>query len=454
MERILIVEDNKDMQFLLSTILQDEGFETIVAGDGKLGVKEYKTIMPDLVLLDMRLPGMNGMEVFNNILKLNRDQLVIMITAFADVTDAVHAMKKGAYDYITKPFNNDDLILTIKKALKTRSLCLEVESLKKQINKESVARKELGQSFEMKKVIRQVDLVAPTNMSVLIQGESGTGKEVVANLIHSQSERDKKPFVAVDCGAIPDTLVESELFGHERGAFTGADSKRIGKFEEANGGTLLLDEITNLPVEGQAKLLRALEERKITHLGGKKPIAIDVRIIATSNLQFKEEIAKGKFRSDLFHRLNEFEIQLPLLKERSDDIPMLAKAFVNESNTDLNKSIKGISIEAMKILLNYEWLGNVRELKHVIKRAVLLEESDEITPDVLSIKNEVNEKSNDYLNFDSNASFESIIDNVERDLIIKAIKQSDGNKSRAAEKLNINRKTLYRKIKYLNIPLS
>jgi len=454
MDKILIVEDNKDMQFLLRTILEEEGFDTVVAGNGKLGVREYKKNDPDLVLLDMRLPELNGMGVFNKILEVNKEQLVIMITAFADVTDAVQAMKKGAYDYITKPFNNDDLIMTIKKALKTRSLTKEVESLKKQIKKENVAKKELGVSLEIKKVLKQIDLVAPTNMSVLIQGESGTGKEVIANLIHFQSARNKKPFVAIDCGAIPDTLVESELFGHEKGAFTGADSKRIGKFEEANGGTLLLDEITNFPIEGQAKLLRAIEERKITPLGGKKSLNIDVRILATSNLQFKDEIAKGKFRADLFHRLNEFEIKLPLLKERIDDIPILANEFVKESNQTLNKTIKGISVEAMKMLLEYEWYGNVRELKHVIKRAVLLEESDEITPDVLSINKEGSNNKNDSLHIDKNASFESIIDNVERDLIIKAIEKANGNKSKAAESLNMNRKTLYRKIKSLNIVLS
>jgi len=454
MDKILIVEDNKDMQFLLRTILEEEGFDTVVAGNGKLGVREYKKNDPDLVLLDMRLPELNGMGVFNKILEVNKEQLVIMITAFADVTDAVQAMKKGAYDYITKPFNNDDLIMTIKKALKTRSLTKEVESLKKQIKKENVAKKELGVSLEIKKVLKQIDLVAPTNISVLIQGESGTGKEVIANLIHFQSARNKKPFVAIDCGAIPDTLVESELFGHEKGAFTGADSKRIGKFEEANGGTLLLDEITNFPIEGQAKLLRAIEERKITPLGGKKSLNIDVRILATSNLQFKDEIAKGKFRADLFHRLNEFEIKLPLLKERIDDIPILANEFVKESNQTLNKTIKGISVEAMKMLLEYEWYGNVRELKHVIKRAVLLEESDEITPDVLSINKEGSNNKNDSLHIDKYASFESIIDNVERDLIIKAIEKANGNKSKAAESLNMNRKTLYRKIKSLNIVLS
>lgn len=233
MNTILIIEDNKDMQFLLKTILQEEGYETIAASNGKLGVEKFKDHFPELVLLDMRLPRMNGMAVFKEILKINKKQLVIMITAFADVSDAVTAMKMGVYDYIKKPFNNDELILTIKKALKTIALRREVESLKRQIKKDDITNKELGNSNEMQKILRQVHLVSPTNVSIIIEGESGTGKEVIANLIHSLSNRNEKPFVAVDCGAIPESLIESELFGHEKGAFTGADSKRIGKFENA-----------------------------------------------------------------------------------------------------------------------------------------------------------------------------------------------------------------------------
>ncbi len=454
MESILIVEDNKDMQFLLSNILREEGYKIISVGNGARAIQESKKKEPDLVLLDMKLPGMHGMEVFEELRKINKEILVIMITAYGDVKDAVRAMKLGAYDYITKPFDNDDLILTIKKALKTHSLSKEVEKLKNQLRTDRIIVNELGQSPTIIKVLKQIDLIAPTNMSVIIQGKSGTGKEVVANIIHQRSDRKEKPFIAVDCGAIPDTLVESELFGYERGAFTGANNTKKGKFEEANEGTLLLDEITNLPLEGQVKLLRALEERTIYHIGGKKPINIDVRVITTSNLVFEEEIANGNFREDLFHRINEFEINLPLLKERKEDIPILAREFLKEANDELGKSIKNFSADAMKLLLEYSWPGNIRELKHKIRRATLLSESEYITPVDISIKEDAeNENSILLSEIAKGATFDNVIRNVEKELILKAIEKMGGNKSKAATLLNINRKTLYRKMKYLGLPL-
>ena len=297
-------------------------------------------------------------------------------------------------------------------------------------------------------------LFRSTNMSVIIQGKSGTGKEVIARMIHHKSLRKKKPFIAIDCGAIPDTLVESELFGHEKGAFTGADSQKIGKFEQADEGTLFLDELTNLPLEAQAKLLRAIEERKIQHIGGKKSIAVDVRIIATTNLDIQEAVREGRFRDDLYHRLNEFRILLPLLRERRDDILILARKFLQESNKELNKKIKDFSSEAINRLMSYHFPGNVRELKHVIKRAVLMTESGNITPDKLMLdigkpEDEIHLPEN----FDKESSFDEIIRKVEIDLIKRAINLAGGNKSKAAELLNLNRKTLYRKMKNLGMEL-
>ncbi|MBC8385452.1 MAG: sigma-54-dependent Fis family transcriptional regulator [Candidatus Cloacimonetes bacterium] len=451
MDKILIVDDNTDMQFLLSNILSEEGYETFSAGNGNRAITEVKRNNPDLVLLDIRLPGMDGLRVLEEIRKINPEILVIMITAFGDIKSAVQAMKDGAFDYVTKPFDNEALILNIKKAMKTKHLSDEVEDLKKQLQEQKEI-KFLGESPQMKMVLKQVDLVAPTNMSLIIQGKSGTGKEVIAKLIHKRSSRKDKPFIAVDCGSIPETLVESELFGHEKGSFTGADSLKKGQFELAHGGTLLLDELTNLPFDAQAKLLRAIEERQIIRIGGKKPIRIDVRIIATTNLDIIQTVQDGKFRDDLFHRLNEFQITLPLLNQRKEDIPILARKFLQDSNKDLNKTIKDFSSESINRLINYQWPGNIRELKHVIKRAVLLTESGNITPDklVLNVVKPHDEVSISE-SFDKGETYDDIIRRVEKDLILKAIDQAGGNKTKAAEMLNMNRKTFYRKMNSLGI---
>ena len=454
MESILIVEDNKDMQFLLSNILEERGYKTIIAGDGKRAIKEVEKGVPDLVLLDIKLPDMDGMQVLKKMRKINRDMLIIMITAYGNVKGAVQAMKLGVYDYITKPFNNEELILTIKKSLKTQYLSREVESLKKRLGEKTAIEKVMGKSPQINRVLKQVELIAPTDMSVIVQGKSGTGKEIIANMIQQKSSRKDKPFIAVDCGAIPDTLVESELFGYEKGAFTGADSTKKGKFELANGGTLFLDEITNLPESAQVKLLRVIEERKVQHIGGKRSIKVDVRIIATTNIDILEAVKKGKFRDDLFHRLFEFQISLPPLCERKDDIPVLAKNFINEANEDLKKKIKGFSTRAMENLLNYHWPGNVRELKNVVKRAVLLTESGYITPDQLSL--DINKPQEEiYLSkgIEEGVSLENTVRKVERELIMKAIELAGGNKTRAANILNMDRRTLYRKMKSLDLSM-
>ena len=454
MESILIVEDNKDMQFLLSNILEERGYKTIIAGDGKRAIKEVEKGVPDLVLLDIKLPDMDGMQVLKKMRKINRDMLIIMITAYGNVKGAVQAMKLGAYDYITKPFNNEELILTIKKSLKTQYLSREVESLKKRLGEKTAIEKVMGKSPQIKRVLKQVELIAPTDMSVIVQGKSGTGKEIIANMIQQKSPRKDKPFIAVDCGAIPDTLVESELFGYEKGAFTGADSTKKGKFELADGGTLFLDEITNLPEGAQVKLLRVIEERKVQHIGGKRSIKIDVRIIATTNIDILEAVKKSEFRDDLFHRLFEFQISLPLLRERKDDIPVLAKNFLNEANEGLKKKIKGFSTKAMENLLNYHWPGNVRELKNVVKRAVLLTESGYIMPDQLSLDiNKLQEEIYLSKGIEEGVSLENTIRKVERELIMKAIELADGNKSKAANILNIDRRTLYRRMKSLDLSM-
>ena len=332
MESILIVDDNKDLQFLLSGILTKKGYKTIIANNGFEAIKLVNKSIPNLVLLDLKLPEMDGIEVLQELMKIDKELLVIMITAYGDVSHSVKAMKLGAYDYITKPLDYEEIIITIRKALKTQDLTREVEVLRRKLYENTGTDKEMGDSPKIKKVLHQLDLIADTNLSVIIQGDSGTGKEVIANIIHHKSSRKNKPFIAVDCGAIPETLVESELFGYEKGAFTGANTTKKGKFEEANNGTLLLDEITNLPLDSQAKLLRAIESGEIYRVGGKKAIKIDARIISTTNLDMINYVNQEKFRKDLYHRLNQFKILLPSLTDRKEDIPLLANEFLKEAN--------------------------------------------------------------------------------------------------------------------------
>lgn len=465
MKKILIVDDDKDMRGILSSLISSEGYETITAGDGRKALKEISAHSPDLVLLDIRLPEMDGMKVLEEIKKIDKNLPVIMLTAHEDVKGAVQAMKSGAFDYITKPFDNEEMVLNIKKALQTRYLYREVENLRRRLEEKTAIARFIGESPRIKQVLIQVKLIAPTNMTVIIQGESGTGKELIARMIHEESPRHNKPFVAVDCGTLPENLVESELFGYERGAFTGAEVRKEGRFESANGGTLFLDEITNLPQALQAKLLRIIQERKVQHLGGTKEIEIDVRLIAATNKILSDEVKQGRFREDLYYRLNEFNINLPPLRERQEDIPLLAKYFLEEANQEFNKKIEGISGEAMKSLLKYPWLGNVRELRNRIRKAVLLTDSNYIR--------EINADSNldpvrkflsngvdrsayfDRLNLDKDTSLREITkkttERVEREIIKEALAKAKNNKVKAAKILKIDRMTLYSKIKSLGL---
>ncbi|MCF7794651.1 MAG: sigma-54 dependent transcriptional regulator [Candidatus Cloacimonetes bacterium] len=454
MNKILIIDDNQDMTFLLSNILKDKGYKVYVAGNGLQGYQKAKRNNPDLVLLDMRLPEMNGIEVLEKLMKLPKEMQVIMITAYADLNDAVKAMKLGAYDYVTKPFNNDELLLTIDNALRTINLSQEVKDLKKKLGQKTVSVKEIGDSSAIQNVFKQVDLIAKTNMSIILQGKSGSGKEVFANLIHQRSPRSGESFVAVDCGAIPANLLESEFFGHERGAFTGAYSTKSGKFEESDGGTLLLDEITNLPLDGQAKLLRAIETKQVRHLGGRNTIDFDVRLIATTNKNIKNEVIKGNFREDLYHRLNEFTITLPTLQERRDDIQTLAEVFLTEANEELEKKVKGFTKEAMKQMLNHEWPGNVRELKFTIKRAALLTNKDYIEPYHLSFALNYKFDSNtNSLLLENGLTFDELVEDYERKILENTLNKTERNKTKTAKMLGLNRKTLYRKLKALDIEL-
>jgi len=459
MEKILIVEDNRDMQFLLSNILKSEGYEVLTAGDGRKALKKIKEWSPDLVLLDIQLPVMDGMAVLEEIKKTNKNPVAIMLTAYGNIKGAVQAMKLGALEYITKPFDNDELLIVVKRALQAQSLSKEVQSLRKQLEEKTaqdLIEELTGESPAIKQVLMQVNMVSPTNMTVVLQGESGTGKELIAKLIHRKSLRSDKAFVAIDCGAIPESLVESELFGHEKGAFTGADTQREGRFEQANGGTLFLDEITNLADSAQVKLLRVLQEKRLQRLGGKRDIRVDVRIISASNAKLPDVLKAGRFRSDLFHRLNEFPIALPPLRERKEDIPYLANRFLKEANKEFNKGIGGFTPEAMKTFLAYHWPGNARELKNTVRRAALLADSDKIGQIYLvldiasephSILDNLSEKLDVLAELRRGVSLHELahkeMDNIERNIISQALTLAGGNKSKAAKMLRIDRMTLY-----------
>lgn len=454
METILIVDDNEDLRWNLSNVLKDAGYETVAAGGGREALKMVEKNSPNLVLLDIRLPEVDGMKILEKMKKIDKDLAIIMLTAYGDIKGAVEAMKLGASDYITKPFDSDELVLTIKRALERQYLSREVEILRRRLGEGLELEKVMGNSPQIQRVLERVKVVAPTNMTVVLQGESGSGKEIVAQLIHQNSRRRGKSFIAIDCGALPETLLESELFGYEKGAFTGAAERKDGRFELADSGTLFLDEVTNLTHSAQMRFLRALEERKVQRVGGKHLISVDVRVIVAATMALEDAVRQGKMRADLFYRLNEFSIDLPPLRERKDDVPILAKYFLDEVNYELNKKVKDISAEAMGLLLGYLWPGNIRELRNVVRRAVLLAE-DIILPQHLSLNmkeaSSVKKESKFQVGLEEGATLRDttrkVAEEVEKDLIAKVLAQANGNKTKAAKILGIDRSALYYKMK-------
>lgn len=451
MEKILIIDDNESLRYTLENVLEENGFFPSSVEDGYKAIEEIKTLKYDLVICDMKMPKMDGMKILAEIKKIDPDIPFIILTAFGDIKNAVEAMKQGASDYLTKPFDNDSMIITIRKALELRYLNKELEILRKKGDDSYKGEGIIGKSPQMKEVFDQVKIVAPTNLTVLIQGESGTGKEVIANMIHRASERANKPFIAVDCGAIPESLIESELFGHEKGAFTDAKSQREGKFEQANGGTIFLDEITNLSDANQIKLLRAIQERKITRIGGKKALLLDVRILTATNIRLADAVNCSKFRADLYYRLNEFHIDIPPLRNRTGDLEYLVEHFIKDANEEFYKSVSSVSDEVMKKINRHSWPGNVRELRNTIRRAVLLTSGNIV--EKINITDDVTPKNSDIgsENEFNKTSFETLTKKAEKDAILSALDESGGNKSRAAKLLNMNERTFYRKLKSLGI---
>lgn len=445
---ILIIEDDLTFSTMLKTWLGKKGFDVETAGTCTKARKLITSKNFSLILSDLRLPDQDGMQLLTWMRELDINSPFIMMTSYGEIQNAVTAMKLGATDYIQKPIQPDELLKKINEAIESSHVDTPKE---KKIQKESTKNNNNfleGESEAAKQLYSYVNLVAPTQMSVLINGASGTGKEYVAHRIHQLSKRSNKPFIAIDCGSIPKDLAASEFFGHVKGSFTGALTDKTGAFEEANGGTLFLDEVGNLSYEVQVQLLRALQERRVRKIGSTKEIQVDVRLICATNENLKEAISKGNFREDLYHRINEFTMRMPSLKDRQEDILLFANFFLDQANKELDKDLIGFDAAATMLLQKYEWPGNLRQLKNIVKRATLLAKGDFITPV------ELGEELNDQPEPTSNHILETSLnkEETERILIINALKQTGNNKSKAAALLGIDRKTLYNKLKHFNIP--
>lgn len=445
MSKILIVDDDPAFCLMLATFLQKSGFETNRALSAKECLSTIKKDAYDLVLTDLRLPDLTGIDLLKE-LKLAEPQVpVVLMTGYGDIKTAVQAIKLGAFEYVTKPINPDEILLIAKGALAENSSSLPTTTSGPSFQYIT------GVSPQSLQLQEYITLVAPTIMSVLIRGESGTGKEYIARMIHQQSQRKEKPFVALDCGALSNELAASELFGHIKGSFTGAINDKVGQFELANGGTIFLDEIGNLSYQVQIKLLRAIQERKIKKIGGKNDISVDVRIIAASNEDLRKKVKDQGFREDLYHRLNEFTMEVPPLRERGEDIDLFAAHFLDQSNNELGKQVKKFSDEVRNVFHEYDWPGNIRELKNVIKRAVLLVNGQVISPDqipaeIIYCHNAANNSSQI-----SSQDLKKQTEVQEREIILNTLEKTRYNKSKAAELLNIDRKTLYNKMKQYHI---
>ncbi len=453
--RILVVDDEPSMRSFLDIMLKKEGYEVDLAVDGEEALSLVESKIYDLVITDIMMPGIGGTEVLKGVKEVHPETMVIMITAYASTESAVEAMKEGAYDYILKPFNVDEIKVIIGNALEKGRLERENILLRRELGKEYSFENIIGISPEMLKVFSLIDRVADTKTNILITGESGTGKELVARAVHNKSGRKDKPFVVINCGGIPENLLESDLFGHVKGAFTGAVTHKEGLFEVADTGTIFLDEVGELTPSIQVKLLRAIQERTFKRVGGTEDISVDVRIIAATNKELEKEIIAGRFREDLYYRLNVIEIKLPLLKDRKEDVAILAHHFMEKFSLEQGKKIRKISSYAMDVLKEYSFPGNVRELENIIERSVALESSNIVLPESLSLSmNKVFngtelEKGADL--FKNGFSMENYIEEIERKFIVQALNRAGGKKKEAARILGISYWVLLRKIEKYDI---
>ncbi len=452
-DKILVADDEKSMREFLDIMLKKEGYKVTLASNGEEVMKLIEKDIFDLALVDIRMPRQDGISALKRIKSISPETVVIMMTAYASADTAIKAMKEGAYDYITKPFKIDEIKLIIQNALEKKHLQKENLLLKQVVRDRYHFENIIGQSSKMLELYDLLEKVSPTKTNILITGESGTGKELVAKAIHYNSPRKDKPFVTLNCGAIPESLIESELFGHMRGAFTDAISTKKGLFEVADEGTIFLDEISELPLMMQVKLLRVLQDREFKRVGGTEDIRVDVRIISATNKDLEEAVREKQFREDLFYRLNVIQIRIPSLRERKEDIPLLTSHFLKRYSEELGKQISQISPEALRVLVQYDYPGNVRELQNIIERAMALETSQELTAQNLSSYIEeqlpIKKRPLDLEIPSEGVDLEKIVEDVERTLLLKALDRTKGIKKKAAELLHINFRSMrYRLEKY------
>jgi two-component system response regulator PilR (NtrC family) len=447
-KKILVVDDEDIIRESLSYILNKEGFKTEEAENGKVAHEKLKEESFDLVITDLEMPVMSGTELLEEIKKMNMQTVTIVITAYGSLETAIAALRNGASDYILKPVEFDELIIKVKKLFEVKELLLENRLLRKELQREYDYSNIIGKSPAISQIFDMIKAVADTESTVLITGKSGTGKELVAKALHFNSKRNNKPFIPVNCGAISDNLIESELFGHKKGAFTGAVSDKEGFMKAAEGGSLFLDEISDMPLQLQVKLLRAIQEKEFTPVGTTTALPVNIRFIASTNKDLQEQVEKGDFREDLFYRLNVIDIHLPSLKEREEDIPLLADHFVDKYRKQMNKGIKGISNEALRALVGHDWKGEVRELENVIERAVIFCNEDFINPKDLPSTFQAD---GGLADFSATGSLDESVKRFEKDIIMHALETNDYNKEKTAEALQVGLSTLYRKMKELNI---
>lgn len=441
---ILVVEDEELMRSILRQLLEDSGYDVITSDSAESALSVFAENEISVTLTDIKMSGMDGIELLDRIKGIDPDALIVIMTAYSSVDTAVAALRKGAYDYVTKPFVNEDLLQTVRNAMQQRELFRENRALRRELSRQYAFSEIVGKSDALQKVFALVQKVADTNATVLIQGESGTGKELIARAIHLNSGRAAQPLLAINCGALPESILESELFGHTKGSFTGAVGDKKGLLRSASGGTLFLDEIGEMPLSLQVKLLRALQEHEVTPVGASTPVRFDARVVAATNKDLDEEVKANRFREDLFYRLNVIEISIPPLRQRLEDIPLLAKHFVAKSAKSQNAVEKPISREAVSALVNYNWPGNVRELENAIERAFILS-GDEIDLDSLPAK--VRESAAHSYGSNDDEGFRPTLEEMERRYLIDVLGSVGDDKVKAASILGIDLSTLYRKLK-------
>ena len=458
MYSILVVDDEPNYLVVLSELLRDEGFEVFTAANGKEGLQVVQDVDLDIVITDMQMPGMDGMQLLQHIKELNKELPVLMITAYAEVEKAVAAMQAGAFSYLAKPFSNDELIVSLHKAGRHYSLVRENTRLRDEIRGKSGFGGMVGKNPRMLQVYELIEKVAPTPASVLISGESGTNKELVAKAIHMNSPRETQAFITVNCAALAENLLESELFGHEKGAFTGAVAMRKGRFELADGGTIFLDEVGEIPLALQAKLLRVLQERSFERVGGTKTLTVNVRIISASNRDLREEVSQGRFREDLFYRLNVIHVTLPALRERMDDMALLVNFFIEKFARQLEKEGLTITKDALRLLMTLPWEGNIRELENTIERAAILcnnncIEAEDVQPESVHIDHQAAWSKDLDLHqiIPESASLNDVLYAVEEKMLVQALEDNNFIQARAAEKLGITKSLLQYKMKKYQI---